>query len=442
MLKPSLWILVLLCLGAAIVWLSRTRAVPADVVAVVRGPIQSFVEEEGKTRVVDRYVVSAPVAGKLLRLEVAEGDPVERGQVIGQIDPLPVRALVEETRARMGALRERMQGVATKRPKPEEFSRAAIQVEQATEALAVAENDLQRAQVALEKAERDLERSRSLARQQRVPIAELDAVESEARLARERLEGEEVRLKIADLAIGGAKLQRAILEARMHDYDWEEKDYEQQIHALEAALEKLRDDLRNTDIRAPVDGTVLRRLRESEQVVQAGTAILEVGDLGALEVEADFLSEDAAHMRKDMQAEVYGRSLGDLVLPARIKKIYPSAFTKISSLGVEQQRVKVILGIDPEGTGLRDLYRVEVRIVLDARDDVVLVEEGALFRHAGAWAVFVVEEGRARLRSVVVGLRDGKRREVLGGLSERDVVLLHPDDTIQEGTRIQPLGSS
>ena len=442
MLKRSLWVLVLLGLVAAIVWLSRTRPVPADVVVIGRGPIQSFVEEEGKTRVVERYVVSAPVAGKLLRVAVEEGDRVEKGQIIDRIDPLPLRALVEETRARIAALRERMQGVATKRPKPEELSRAALQVDQASEARAVAENDRQRAQVALEKAEKDLERYRTLAREQRVPMAEFDAVDAEAKLARERLEGEELRLKIADLAIGGAKLQEAILEARLHDYDWEEKDYEQQIRALEATLEKLRDDLHHTDIRAPVSGAVLRRVRESEQVVQAGAPILEVGDLGRLEVEADFLSEDVAHMREDMPAEVFGRSLGERVLPARIQRIYPSAFTKISSLGVEQQRVKVILDIDPAGTGLRDLYRVEVRVVLDARDDVLLVPEGALFRQAGRWAVFVVREGRARLRAVEVGIRDGRRREVLGGLQEGDAVVLHPDDSIDEGTPIQPLGGA
>ena len=168
-----------------------------------------------------------------------------------------------------------------------------------------------------------------------------------------------------------------------------------------------------------------------------GTRILEIGLLSRLEVEAEFLSEDAAHMKVGMPAEIFGRALGDRALPARVKRIYPSAFKKISSLGVEQQRVKVI--VDFEGATLGDRYRVEVRVILERREDAVLVPEGALFRHEGRWHVFKIVDGVPRLTRVDTGLRDGRRREVLSGLVTGDQVILHPDSTLEDGAPIEPL---
>jgi HlyD family secretion protein len=183
---------------------------------------------------------------------------------------------------------------------------------------------------------------------------------------------------------------------------------------------------------------VLNVLLESEQVVAVGTPLLEIGDLRQLEVEADFLSEDAAHMRAGMPAEIFGRALGNEVIQGKIRRIHPAAFEKISSLGVEQQRVTVVVGFEPGQVPLGDRYRVEVRVVLDERGDALLVPEGALFRRVGKWHVFVVEGGRARLRAVETGLRDGRRREILQGLREGETLVLHPE-SIDDGARVEPL---
>ena len=253
------------------------------------------------------------------------------------------------------------------------------------------------------------------------------------------MRAQEVRIKIAQLAISATQLNRTTIEARLDDFAWEEKAYEQQIQALKASLETLRDDLQRAEITAPTSGVVLRLLQESETVVAPGTPLLEIGDLSKLEVEVDFLSEDAAHMRAGMRAEVYGRALGDRVLAGRVDRIHPSAFEKISSLGVEQQRVYVIVAFDPEDTGLGDRFRVEARVILEERSDVVLVPEGALFRQQDAWHVFVVDGEAVRLRRVETGLRNGRVREALDGLAAGDRVVLHPGDALEEGTRVKVL---
>jgi HlyD family secretion protein len=237
-----------------------------------------------------------------------------------------------------------------------------------------------------------------------------------------------------------ATLDRSVLEARLGDYDWQEKEHREQIAAVRALLAATRADLRRTRITAPATGVVLRIVRESEQVVAAGTPILELGDLGDLEVEAEFLSEDAARMRVGMAAEIFGGALGERTLSARVVRIHPSAFTKVSSLGVEQQRVTVVLEFAEAPSGLGDAFRVHARVVLEARPDAVRVAEGALFRGEEGWAAFRLEDDRARVVRVETGIRDGRVREVLAGLAPGERVVLHPPDDLADGARVAPIG--
>ncbi len=421
-------------------WLfSRTRPMPVDVAMIARGPIRSVVEEEAKTRVRERYVVSAPVAGRLYRTQHDEGDPVEKGELVGEIDPLPLKSRVEEAEAMSRALERRIEGVATRKPKPEELQRAKVVEQRTQEALAISKKLLAEIKVEEADAAKDLERATTLARTRVIEIAELDEAKTRAGRARQRLLAQEVRVKISKLEIAMAKLDRGVIEARLHDFDWQEKEYKEQIAAVQAALAATRADLKRTRIQSPADGVILRVIRESEQVVTAGTPLIEIGDLGDLEVEVEFLSEDVAHMRVGMPAEIFGRALGDQLFAGKVSRIYPSAFTKISSLGVEQQRVVVVVRFDEKDTGLGDQYRIEARVILQSKQDVVLVPEGALFRSRGAWHVFRVDGNEARLTAIETGIRDGRMREVLSGLEPGAGVILHPDDDLEDGAPVEPI---
>jgi HlyD family secretion protein len=418
---------------------ASTRPVRVELAKLQRGPVRSFVEEEGKTRVIDRFVVSTPVGGRLRRVRLDEGDAVKKGAVLAEIDSLEFESKVAETEAEMRALRHRIEGVDTKKPKRKEVARARLLVDSAEEALSVAERELDDAEARAALAKKDADRLRVLARDGSATTAELDATITEEIRANERVRVREIQLKIRRFAIDSAKLTADVLEARLKDYRWEKDEYKDKIEAMEASLKSLRDDLQRTRILSPTDGVVLNLLRESEQFLAAGTPILEVGDLERLEVEADFLSEDVAHMKVGMKAEIFGRALGDRVVPAKLTHIYPSAFRKISSLGVEQQRVKVVVRPNPGGLGLGDRFRVEVRVILEERADALLLPEGALFRSGGRWQVFRVDGGRAKKTAIRTGLRDGRLREVLEGLSAGDSVILHPDPELEDGTRVEAL---
>jgi len=367
------------------------RPVPVDLGAAARGALEVTLDHEGRTRVRERYEISAPVPGRVLRIRLEPGDPVVANETVLAIFE-PIDPSLLDTRSRIEA-------------------EALVQGAEAV--LARARADRERARAELEYADSELDRARRLAEQGIVSEERLDAAAVEARARREALD-----------AAGSA--------TRAASYD------------LEAARARLLEPGEGAagggsiHLRSPIDGVVLRRLRQSEAVVQAGEPLLEVADPADLEVVADFLSTDAVKMDPGMRV-VIDEWGGEGVLQARVRRVEPSGFMKVSALGVEEQRVNVVVDFDDPYEAwekLGDEYRVEVRVVVWQADDVLLVPTGALFRHAGGWAVFAVDAGRARLQPLEVGQRDGLHAQVLSGLDPGASVVVHPSDSVQDGVRV------
>lgn len=384
------WIAVLVVGGllAVALW---PKTIEVDTGTVVRGPLVVTVDEEGMTRVRDRFVVSSPVAGRVLRIELEPGDPVKRGQVVARVRAEQPPLLDERTRAEAQAA-----------------------VETARAALGRARAEEQRARAALGRLRRELTRARELAESGVVPAQELDARESDAKVAEESV-------NVAVFAVRAAEsdLQRA--QARLAPSVPEPAG-------------------RVVPVTAPADGAILKRLRESESVVPPGDPLLEIGDPRRLEIVADLLSTDAVRARPGARAiiEQWG---GDKELEARVRRIEPAGFTKISALGVEEQRVNVVLDfVDPAGAleALGDAYRVEVRVVIWEAPRVLKVPTSALFREGERWAVYVLQSGRARRVTIELGHQTGREAEVTSGLAEGDVVILHPGDSLADGTKATP----
>jgi HlyD family secretion protein len=418
---------------------ATTRPIGVPVAAVQRGSIRAVVEEEGRTRVADRFVVSTPVAGRVRRITLEEGDAVRKGQVLAEMDPVQMQARVDEAESEIRALAKRIEGVEEKRPRQTELETAQIQEKMAERQLNATRSQLEEAKARRERARKEADRTRQLNRRGSATASDLDRAVADEKASAEEVHSYEQRVKIRELEISTARLATRLLQDRLEDYEWEKGAYREQISGLESGLAALRDDLRRTGVTAPAGGVLLKRFRESEQVLAAGTPLLEIGDLSRLEVEADFLSEDVAHMRVGMQAEIFGRALGEKIVPAKIKRIYPAAFEKISSLGVEQQRVTVLFDVAEGALPRGDQYRVQVRVILESRADAIVAPEGALFRADGRWHVYRVEASRARLCAVETGLRDGRSREITSGVEPGDTLILHADETIADGTRVRPL---
>jgi HlyD family secretion protein len=381
---------------ALVVLIFRPAPVRVDVARAVRGPLQVTVDEEGKTRVRDRFVMAAPVAGRVERITLDEGDVVEPGTVAARIHPLPLdpRARAEAT-ARLDA----------------------AQAEQRA-----ADARVEQARAALEQARRAGNRARQLA-----AAGTLSAQEREqAELAETTQEKElEAATFAARAAVYNVEAARAALLAPTGNAE-----------ALVAPCGE--SDAACIALRSPIHGRVLRVPEESERVVAVGTPLIELGDPSALEVVVDVLSADAVkvHPGALMLIDDWG---GPGTLRARVRLVEPAAFTKVSALGVEEQRVNVIADFLQPADSLGDGYRLEARIVVWESDDVLKIPSSALFRRGSVWNVFVAEGGRARRRALEIGHRSGLEVEVLQGIEPGETAILHPSDQIDDGVRVKPL---
>lgn len=369
-------------------WL-RPTPIRVDVAKATRGPMRVTVDGEGKTRVRDRYTVATPVSGRLRRIALRRGDAVEQGQLLAVIEPLPLAPLDPRQRA------EAVGGVNA-----------------AEDARFEADRLVERNWSIYEQAKRDVERSESLARSGVISRQEVERAQT-------------------------------LLATSLREYQAAKSKAESAAHEVEVARAALIAIDRNgrsssgaaVKVQAPTRGKVLRVLEESERVVAGGTPLVELSNPSNLEIVIELLSTDAVKVSSGalVLIEDWG---GPRSLEAHVRLIEPSAFTKVSALGIEEQRVNVVADLAENVASLGDGYRVEGRIVTWESNSVLRVPVSALFRRGEGWSVFVVENEKAHLRTVEVDHRTPFEAEIKSGLEEGVAIIIHPSNQISEGARV------
>jgi HlyD family secretion protein len=387
-LKIALGVVVVVAIG---VWAFMPSAVAVDIVTVARGDIEVTVNEEGRTRVRDRFVVSAPLPGRMERIELEPGDAVVAGKTaVAQFRPTPPALLDVRTRAELEA-----------------------RAKAAESAVGGARAERDRIQAELKFAQSELERARKLVEERVIAAREIEAAQRQAETLQRALQSAEFGIRTSEHQL---ELARASLI--------------QSRGATAAAI----------PLYSPVNGVILRVLQESAAVVPTGQPLVEIGDVTNLEIVSDLLSNAAVRVKAGQQVRIEQWG-GDHPLQGRVRRVEPSGFTKISALGVEEQRVNTI--IDFEGPldarqGVGDGYRVEVRVIVDSRKNVLTVPTSSLIRNGDEWAVYVVEGDRAARRLVQLGQRNSLLAEVTDGLSENERIIVYPSDSVADGVDVIP----
>jgi len=396
-LRPRIGItLLILAIAAGLVYGFYPRAIVVDAAAAVSGPLAVTIEEEGKTQVMERYVISAPVAGYAQRINLHVGDALQAGQVLAQLEPARSDALDPRSRAQMQAQLNSAQAAVS----------AAVENARAAEAQATL-------------AQQELARAESLRKVNFVSEQALDRARTEVNRTQ-------------------AVKQAAQYTVNMTRFDLDK------VRATLASTSALQSGKspETLSVRAPVAAKVLKVVHESEGLVQAGQPLLEIGNPETLEIEIEVLSTQAVQIAPGAKV-LLDRWGGEVTLQGAVRTIEPTGFTKISALGVEEQRVRVIVDItSPREVWRRlgDGYRVEARFVIWEEKDILQIPASALFRHGQGWAAFVVANGRATIRPLVIGQRAGLTVQVLSGLKAGEQVITHPEDKIKQGGRVKVRG--
>ncbi len=388
------WVIVIGLVTATVVWAMLPQPLEVDLGVVTRGPLTIAIREDGRTRIKDRYTVSAPVAGQLSRIKLLAGDQLRAGETI----------------------------LSTIHPNDPDMLDAR-QVAMSEARVAAAQLAIDRAQARREHAlvSRDLAETQFGRLKQLVEKSAASRDEFEAAEALLRTRQEELRVSSFEAEISRFELEQAQAALR---YIQPNNDAPQQ----------------QIEIRSPIDGVVLRVFQESATVVTPGTALLEIGNPADLEIVIDVLSNEAVKIQPGdaVRIEQWG---GDAPLEATVRLVEPAAFTKISALGVEEQRVNVVADFrstPADATRLGHAYRIEAAIVVWDEANILQVPNSALFRHQQQWAAFVVDNQVVTLRSVEVGQRNETAAEVLSGLNEGEQVVVYPSDLVRAGVTIKP----
>lgn len=399
--RTVFWIAAAVVVVVLLVYAFRPQPVPVDLAEVSRGPMVVTVRDEGRTRVRDEYVISAPVAGRLRRIELDPGEHVHVGDVVALIDPGPPAFL--DTRAAAEG-------------------RAAVEAARAT--LAAAQTERVRAQAELEFARTELERIENLRGRDLASADALDRARLQLRRAETALGAAEETVRVRSAELDAAR-SRLLQPGGSGDSDDDSGGTE-----MESSVA----------VRAPIAGRVLRLLQESEAVVAVGTALLSLGDPNDLEIVVEMLSTDAVQVERDADVIITGYGRDAAPLRGRVRLVEPYGFTKVSALGVEEQRVNVIVDfVDAaaERPALAHGFRVDAAVVTWSADDVLRVPVAALFRSGGRWAVFRVLDRAARLTFIEIGRNNGEFAEVTSGLDAGETVVLYPGERVTDGAKVR-----
>jgi HlyD family secretion protein len=382
-----------LAVALVVVVLVRPRPVRVDVATVARGPFERVVQAEGRTDLPQRVLVTAPLSGEMTAIGLRAGDDVARGAILTILTPLPLPLM-----------------------DPASVAEATDQYGMAQARLSQARADVKRATARSDLAQRELVRLRALLRGGAVGEREVERAAAEVRAA-------QADVQVVRMAVHGAEPGVAVAQALR----------------ARVGREPARAVAERQPVPAPLTGRILRVLRDDAGVVAAGEPLVELADPASLEVVLDVPSEDAVALQPGQSATLYGWG-GPALLSGRVRRIEPRATTRLSALGVEEQRVDVRLELlAGPPTALGDGYRVEARVVVDRLADVVVAPTGALWRDGAGWAVYVVREGRAARQAVGVGPRDAEHFVVQQSLKPGDRVILHPPEQVREGVRVEAI---
>jgi HlyD family secretion protein len=371
---------------AAPVWiLLRPARVLVEVGTATRGPMRVTIDEDGETRAHDRFVIAAPIPGRMLRVDLEDGDTVSENQVVAKIEPLPLNQ----------QQREEVLG----------------RIETAEAARRQADARAEHARHDYEQARRDRERAEQLGREKVISAQALEEARNVEVTGAEELRAAQFS---AVAAAAEVKVARAGL----------------------VGIENGPLGHKIIDLRSPVAGRVLRVIEKSERIVQAGSPVVVLGDPEKIEIVTDVLTTDAVNIRPGAGVFLEGWG-GNHPLQAKVRLVEPSGFTKISALGVEEKRVNVIADFVDPPDGLGDGYRVEARIVSWEASEVLKIPGSATFRERRGWSVFVMDRGRARRRAVQIGHRNQAEAEIMGGIAAGEQVILYPSNQLHDGDRVR-----
>ena len=435
------WLILLIVavvVAGLVVWEASQPDARLEVIQPQRGTIRAYVEEQATTELPHDYLIAMPIAGWLEPIALREGDPVEKNQVVARLDTADLEDRVLQAQERIGDLETKIRKTSDHRLEENALVEAEATVKAIKKTVAAAEKKVEASKFVADFARFEVERIKTIREADAAADRELREAETES--AKAHAEYQSDTLEVA--ALKTLEAVSYIGPKFIRDYTDRKKftleSYEKQLEETRVQLAIEKRNLGRAEIRSPIDGVVLHRHATRRQFLQAGTPLLTVGRLDDVEVIAEVLTERAAHIDPGDPVDVFGEATDDVPIPGRVFRVYPAGFKKISSLGVEQQRVNVAIRLEKRPARLGVAFRVHARIYYDEAADALTLPRTALFRgDRGSWQAMVVRDGVTKLQTVTVGLMNDEQAQITDGLTTEDAVVARPARDVVPGMRVE-----
>ena len=436
--KTAIIVLIVAAVIAVIlIWQSTRPEATVQVVAPRVETIRVFVDEQAKTELPRDYLIAMPIAGWLEPITMREGDAVEEGQVVASLDTADLSDRVRQAEAKVAELRSEIEKNEDNRLENHALVETEATVKAIDETVKASEAKLRAALAVADFARSEVQRLEQMQEAQAAAEREMRQAETEKRKAEAEYQGDALNLAalktLAAVSYIGPQFIRDYIDRKK----FELASLQQQLKDAELELEIARRNVDRAEMKSPINGVVLERMQTRHQYLAAGTPVMTLGRLDDMEVIAEVLTERAAWIQPGDVVDVYGEAIGEKPITGHVVRIYPAGFEKVSSLGVEQQRVKVAIRLDQRPKRLGVAYRVQVRIYYDQADDALTIPRTAIYRgDKGEWKLMTVENGETRTRTVSVGLINDERVQITDGLDKSAQVVARPSRDITPGMNV------
>lgn len=437
--KYAVIIAVAVLVVAVLIFVFESEALEVETATAQVGPIREMVEERGIVTLKTDYVVTMPVSGTLLEVKFEDGDRVEKGALVATVEDVEIRAALDGVKAQIESIEKQKTSVDVARPKDEEIEKARDAVRVADAELAAQAASIPALANAAETAEADYRDALAQHEEKFISDSDLRHARDAMLRARAALASQRQVVRAAEFSVKIRKTAREMILKYRDEGEYRREVMDAEIKALKAELASLENNLEKTKITAPVSGLVFNRTTRGKRVLQAGMEIMRIANNSEVEIRADILTDDLPGVEPGVKVEISGDRLGEKTIYGKVESVRPVGYTKPSTLGVEEQRIDVMISFDNSKLNLRPGVAVDVKILTMEKEDALHVPERAVFKKDGKKHVFRIENGKARIVEIKTGLENDDFNEVLKGLAEGDVVIVAPPLELEEGAEVTPM---
>lgn len=437
--KKVIWISGIALLGVLYFsFAMKDSSISVQTVKVSKSNIANYIPEDAKTILEKEHIIYTTIDGIILPNEFKEGDFIQQGQIIAKFDNYNRNEKLSSFKSKLLELNEMIEGVKVVRTKQEEIETSKLRVKQSKTNLEEISKQKKLLELNFNQSKNDYIRTKKLLEQQAINKSDFEKVETNynsSKINLQNIKNQEI-LALDNLKISELSLNKIIKS--VNDNDYQRRVYLEQINQLKNEINILDKELSKTSIKSEFSGPVLEIYLKDKTALPSGSKILKIGDLNSIAIESDILSEEVPQIKVGMTVEISGKALDNKKIFGKVSRIYPIGFTKISALGVEQQRVKIISYFDNKKINLRPETSLDIKIITQEHKNVLTIPERSMFKEKDKWFVFIVNnENKLELKEIKVGLKNEDNAEVLSGVSENQTIVLEPDNTLKEGQKVK-----